>query len=74
MAIKLGDRARDTITGFEGIVTSIAKNLHGCNSILIKPTELKDGIPIDSFWFDELRIKTIKEKITEVTPPGEGVG
>ena len=40
--IQLGDRAKDRISGFEGIVIGIGQWLHGCRRISIQPTELRD--------------------------------
>lgn len=71
--ITLGDRVKDTITGFEGIVIGISSWLNGCRTIGIKPEKLHEGKPIESVWFDEPRIKTIKERVSEVVPPNEGV-
>lgn len=74
MAIKLGDRVKDKVTGFEGIAIGRTQWFTGCDTIGITPTILKDGKTIDAEWFDINRIKKVEEKTTEVTPPGEGVG
>ena len=42
MNIKLGDKVKDKISGYKGIVTAIAKYLNGCTRILIEPTKLDD--------------------------------
>ena len=72
--IKNGDRVKDTITGFEGIVIGITSWFHGCDTIGVKPEKLHDGKPIEAVWFDILRLEKIEEKVSEVVPPGEGVG
>lgn len=59
--IKLGDFARDEITGFEGVVIARAEYLNGCISYHIQPEELKDGSPIEAQWFDEQRLSTESE-------------
>ncbi len=56
MGIKLGDKVKDSITGFEGIVTGIGRYLNGCVLVSVTSTDLKDGKPIESQWFDEQRL------------------
>ncbi len=59
--VKLGNKARDTMTGFEGIVVAITKWLYGCNRICVEPTKLdKDGNPSEGRWFDEQRIEVVR--------------
>lgn len=53
---KLGDIVTDRITGFTGTVTGIAEFLYGCKRVLIQPSELKDGKPIEDMWFDDQRV------------------
>ena len=50
---KLGDRVRDRVTGFEGVITVASKHLFGCTQFAVKSPEVKDGKPIDAQWFDE---------------------
>ncbi len=53
-SIELGDRVRDSITGFEGIAVGITIWLNKCRSIGIQSTKLdKDGQPLDVQWIDE---------------------
>lgn len=68
MAIKLGSKVRDNITGFEGIAVARTEHLHGCARITIEPTKLKDGKPIDAQWFDEQRVMLLKEMKPKVEP------
>ncbi len=61
MSIKLGSRVRDTITGFEGILTSRTEYLYGCVRVGVEPTGLdKDGNIPETGHFDEQRIAFIK--------------
>ena len=53
MDIELGDRARDLVSGFTGIVTSKTIYLNGCIRYGLTPEATKDGRPIDAVWFDE---------------------
>jgi hypothetical protein len=53
---KLGDRVRDPISGFVGIVTGRAEFLYGCVQLSIAPQETKDGRVLDTVWLDEDRV------------------
>jgi len=69
--IKLGDKARDTISGFEGVVTCISDWLNGCRRVTIQPEKLHDGKPIDNCCFDiEQLEKVVKAKPRKVTKTG----
>ena len=58
--VTLGSRVRDTITGYEGIVTGRSEFLNGCVSICIARSEVtKDG-DVKFEWFDEQRVKVIE--------------
>jgi hypothetical protein len=66
-SIKLGDVARDTITGFEGVVIGDTKWLHGCRRLTLQPRELKDGKPIDPLSFDEPQLVLVGTRIAAGT-------
>lgn len=65
--IKLGDRVKDLVTGFEGIVIGRTEWLYGCTTLGVKSSELKDGKPIESLWFDEQSLDALA---TEPGGPG----
>jgi hypothetical protein len=67
MAIKLGSKVKDSITGFSGIATARAEYLYGCIQIQITPDKLKDETTIDSVWFDEQRVEVIEEGEPQVS-------
>ena len=54
---ELGVKAKDKLTGFEGIIISRADHITGCNTYGLKGKLDKDGIPQDAEWFDEGMIK-----------------
>ena len=56
---KLGCKAKDTITGFNGVVIAVTEWLNGCVRATIQPQELKDGKPIDAVTFDIEQIEVI---------------
>jgi hypothetical protein len=59
----LGKRARDKITGFEGIIIGMITYLFGCQQYGIAP-KAKDGKLEDSHWFDVGRVEILGEGIT----------
>ena len=57
--VNLGDRARDKITGFVGIVVGRTEWLYGCQRLALKSEELKDGKTLDAEWFDEPQVELV---------------
>ena len=59
---ELGKVAKDQITGFQGIITGRAQYLTGCNTYGLLPQKLnKEGKIQEADWFDEVRIKIVKD-------------
>jgi len=54
--VNFGDEARDTVTGFTGIVTAKALYATGCNQVLVSPPVKDDGSFVDGQWLDIERI------------------
>ena len=54
---ELGVKAKDKLTGFEGIIISRADHITGCNTYGLKGGLDKEGNPQDAEWFDEGMIK-----------------
>jgi hypothetical protein len=54
----LGLKARDVVTGFTGIVSTINFDLYGCVQAVLTP-EAKDGKPLDGGWFDTKRLTVL---------------
>lgn len=72
---ELGKKAKDKITGFNGILTARCEFLTGCNRYCIQPTKLqKDGKPIDSIYFDEDQIEIISDGISSKEITGKKRG
>ena len=71
---ELGKKGKDKITGFTGILTSRCEFLTGCNRYCIQPTELKDGKPIDSIYFDEDQIEILSDGISSKSVTGDKKG
>ena len=73
MKVQLGDVAKDTITGFTGVVVARTEWLHGCERLTLQPQTLnKDGEPIESKSFDEPQIELVKAKAHKGTSDGGG--
>ena len=51
--INLGDKARDTVTGFEGICVVRSEYVSGCARIGLQPAVGADGKLPDAMHFDE---------------------
>lgn len=65
--IALGDVAKDTVTGFQGVVVGRHEYLHGCVRLQLQPQELKDGKPIEACTFDEPQLTVVKRKAAATT-------
>lgn len=61
--IELGQKAKDKITGFEGIIIGKCIYLTGCNQYGLAPA-CKDGEVKATQWFDEGRIEIIGDGVT----------
>lgn len=74
MKIELGDRVRCKISGFEGIVTSHAVCLTGCDRLSVRAGLKKDGSLGQEYWFDVPTLELIKkgvvkpESVTDQSP------
>jgi hypothetical protein len=52
-----GKKAKDKVTGFEGIITAKCLYMYGCSQYLLTPPIDKDGKKRDGEWFDTGRIE-----------------
>jgi hypothetical protein len=59
----LGLKARDRVTGFSGVISSVSFDLYGCVLIILTPGVGADGKRGDPEWFDLKRLE-----VTEPTP------
>jgi len=57
---KLGDRVKDRISGFVGIAVGRSEYLYGCVRLSVASTEMKDGKPIETQWFDEDQCEVVE--------------
>lgn len=61
----LGHKAKDKVTGFEGVVTTLSFDLYGCIQVVLTPSV--DNKDQDSKWFDIARLEVLSyEPVMEV--------
>lgn len=66
--INLGDRAKDVVSGWEGVVCSRHEYLNGCVRFMIEGAD-KDGKP-EGFVFDEQQVVVIEHNaVTPIRAP-----
>ena len=72
--VKLGDKARDTVSGFEGVAVSEHIYLNGCRRVSLQPAVDKSGkLPaIESFDDPQLEIVDDKVHTGNTTTGGPG--
>jgi hypothetical protein len=62
--VNLGDRVKDKINGFVGIVIGSASYLYGCEQILVAPEVLGEhGKRPDAEWIDEDRVEVVHRAV-----------
>jgi hypothetical protein len=59
--VKLGDKAKDKITGFAGVVVARTEYLTGCTRVSLQSQKLHDGKPQDWVSFDEDQLEIIPD-------------
>ena len=65
--ISLGDKVRDTVSGWEGIATGKYEFMNGCVRWEISGVD-KDGKP-EGFVFDEQQVELLEENPLQVPQP-----
>lgn len=67
--VELGDKVRDVVTGFEGVVASWQKHMHGCDRLVVDPTKLgDDDKPLDGWVLDIMRLTLVEKGILAAIP------
>lgn len=59
--VELGDEVKCMITGYQGIVTSHAKCLTGCDRITVRGPMKKEGTMGEEYWFDIESVEIVKK-------------
>lgn len=61
--IALGAEVKDTVTGYEGVVTARAEYLTGCIQYLVTQKKTgPDGTILPGEWLDEVRLTSTESK------------
>lgn len=60
--LKLGDKAKDEISGFQGTIVAITEWLNGCRRITIQPEQLFEGKPVEHHTFDAEQVSKVEER------------
>jgi len=63
---RLGTRARDMVSGFEGIITGRAEYLNGCTQFCLKPRVDDDGKELDGCWYDNGQLEVLDTEFVDV--------
>jgi len=72
VTIKLGNRVRDSLTGFEGIAVSRHQYQYGCTRIGVEAEDLDEkGCTKDASHFDEQRLEVVKKSRSKVSKDSE---
>ena len=66
--IKLGDKVKDNVTGFQGIAIARHSYLNGCDHISVQPPVDKEGKVPEYVTFDEPMLIVVKEKEVKKEP------
>jgi hypothetical protein len=66
--MKLGQKAKDQVTGFEGIITALADHITGERRALVSSQALKDGFMPASRWFNVHRLSIIGTSVLVLKP------
>lgn len=72
MKILMGQKAKDVITGFQGIVTGKAQYITGCEQALLVPPVKPDGEFVSGNWFDEDRLDLVDPLIPALPKTANG--
>lgn len=70
--MNLGDKARDTVTGFSGTITAEHKYLNGCRRFTMTANTLKDGVPIEPQTFDVEQLEFVEAAAPRTVLPKGG--
>ena len=68
MRFNPGDRVKDIISGFTGIVICRTEWIYGCVRIGVQPEKTAEGKPLESYTFDEPQLKLVKRAVVKATP------
>lgn len=56
----LGDKVRDTFTGFVGFIHGSAAYITGCNQHVVNARTVEGGKPSEGHWLDDMRLELVE--------------
>ncbi len=59
--IELGDKVKDGVSGFTGIVTARSEYINKCIRCEVSPDKTDKGNLLDAYWFDEEQLTLVKK-------------
>ncbi len=73
--IRLGQRVRDKVDGFQGVVVARTEWLWGCVRYEVQPEVLADdGQPLKTQWLDQEQLEVLDAPVVEGMPLPPPVG
>jgi hypothetical protein len=66
MKVELGDKVKDVVSSYQGIVIGITRWLNGCSRLGIQAPKKKDGTVPDVYWIDEPQVIVVKKKAVQL--------
>lgn len=71
--LNLGDKVKDRISGFSGIVTARLEYLNGCLRMQVSPDKVdKEGKVPEGYIFDVEQLDLVKAGVHAIASPGGG--
>jgi len=70
--MKLGDKLKCKVTGFEGVCVAKLKHLNGCIQLGLKCKMVKDGEYPETVYLDIEQLEKVNEKPVKVKPSPKG--
>ena len=70
--MKLGDRIRCKVTGYEGVAVAKLKHLNGCVQYGLKGKMVKDGEYPETVYLDVEQLEKIEDNAVKVKPSPTG--
>lgn len=65
---ELGDRVKDKLSGFTGIVIGETTWIYGCRRLTVQSEDMKEGKPIDPYSFDAPQLEVLKKSVLAPRP------
>ena len=60
-----GDKVKEKITGFEGVITGTCFYITGCDQYLVVPKSKKPNVKSEGAWYDEGRLDLVEENVLD---------